>query len=121
MSRPAFRRWLHLRLAGAHDTQPAASERNTDARDSEPGLLFRHGQNKRGSALGRRNWLFGGSDEGAKRLAILYTLLGSCQIVGIADPWAYLRDVLDKLSHNWPHSRLDELLPQPWKSARSTP
>jgi len=71
--------------------------------------------------LGRRNWLFGGSDEGAKRLAILYTLLGSCQIVGIADPWAYLRDVLDKLSHNWPHSRLDELLPQPWKSARSTP
>ncbi len=37
-------------------------------------------------ALGRRNWLFAGSDEGAKRLAILYTLLGSCQIAGIADP-----------------------------------
>lgn len=66
-------------------------------------------------ALGRRNWLFAGSDEGAKRLAILYTLLGSCQIAGIADPWAYLRDVLDKLSHNWPHARLDELLPQQWK------
>lgn len=71
-------------------------------------------------ALGRRNWLFAGSDEGAKRLAILYTLLGSCQLAGIADPWAYLRDVLSKLSHNWPQSRLDELLPQSWKAARST-
>jgi hypothetical protein len=71
-------------------------------------------------ALGRRNWLFAGSDEGAKRLAILYTILGSCQIAGIADPWAYLRDTLDKLSHNWPHSRLDELLPQQWKAVRAT-
>jgi len=70
-------------------------------------------------ALGRKNWLFAGSDEAAKRLAILYTLLGSCQIAGIADPWAYLRDILDKLSHSWPHFRLDELLPMPWKAARS--
>jgi hypothetical protein len=70
-------------------------------------------------ALGRRNWLFAGSDEGAKRLAILYTITGSCKLAGIADPWAYLRDVLDKLSHNWPNSRLDDLLPQAWKAART--
>ena len=38
-----------------------------------------------------KNWLFAGNDEAAKRLAILYTLLGSCHIAGIADPWAYLR------------------------------
>lgn len=68
--------------------------------------------------LGRRNWLFAGSDPGAKRLATLYTLVGSCKLAGICDPWAYLRDVLDKLSRNWPHSRLDELLPQAWKAAR---
>jgi transposase len=69
--------------------------------------------------LGRRNWLFAGSDDGAKRLATLYTILGSCKLAGIADPWAYLRDVLDKLSRNWPYSRLDELLPQAWKAART--
>lgn len=72
-------------------------------------------------ALGRKNWLFAGSDEGAKRLATLYTLLGSCQLAGLADPWAYLRDILDRISHNWPHARLDELLPLAWKSARSAP
>ena len=69
-------------------------------------------------AIGRKNWLFAGSDEGAKRLATLYTLLGSCQLAEIADPWAYLRDVLSKLSHSWPHSRLDELLPQQWKQSQ---
>ncbi len=119
MSHLASRRWLHLRLAGAHDTQPAASDRNTDARDSEPGLLFRHGQNKRGSAMGRRNFLFAGSDAGAHRLATLYTLMGSCDLADIVDPWAYLRDVLDKLSRDWPQSRIDELLPRQWKTART--
>lgn len=72
-------------------------------------------------ALGRRNWLFAGSDEGAKRLATLYTILGSCKLAGLADPWAYLRDVLDKLSRNWPNARLDALLPQDWKAARTAP
>jgi hypothetical protein len=69
--------------------------------------------------MGRRNFLFAGSDAGAHRLATLYTLMGSCDLAGIVDPWAYLRDVLDKLSRDWPQSRIDELLPQQWKAART--
>jgi transposase len=70
-------------------------------------------------ALGRRNFLFAGNDAGAHRLATLYTLMGSCDLAGIVDPWAYLRDVLDKLSRDWPQSRIDELLPQQWKATRA--
>ena len=69
--------------------------------------------------LGRKNWLFGGSDEGARWLAIHQTLLSSAQLVGIRDPWEYLRDILLKLSRGWPHARLSELLPQDWLSARN--
>jgi transposase len=65
-------------------------------------------------AVGRKNWLFAGSDEGARRLAILYTLVQSSALCGISDPWHYLRDVLQKLSRGWPQSRLDELLPLAW-------
>jgi len=42
-----------------------------------------------------------------------------CDLAGIVDPWAYLRDVLDKLSRDWPQSRIDELLPRQWKAART--
>ncbi len=69
--------------------------------------------------LGRKNWLFGGSDEGASWLAIHQTLLSTAQLVGIRDPWEYLRDVLLKLSRGWPHARLSELLPKEWLAARN--
>lgn len=65
-------------------------------------------------AVGRKNWLFAGSEEGAKRAAAIYTIIGSCALNGV-DPWAYLRDVLAKLSGMWPQNRLDELLPDVWK------
>jgi transposase len=68
-------------------------------------------------AIGRKNWLFAGSDEGAHRLAVLYTLVSSCELAGLRDPWAYLRDVLTKLSRGWPHARIDDLLPLHWKAA----
>lgn len=71
--------------------------------------------------IGRKNWLFGGSDEGARWLAIHQTLLGTCLLLGIRDPWEYLRDILTKLSRGWPNSRLCELLPQQWLAARATP
>ena len=45
-----------------------------------------------------KNWLFRGSDRGANWLAIHQTLLGSCALAGITDPWTYLRDVLTKLA-----------------------
>lgn len=72
-------------------------------------------------AVGRKNWLFAGSDEGAERLAVLYTLVTSSKLAGLLDPWAYLRDVLQKLSRGHPQSRIDELLPLHWKAAHPAP
>jgi transposase len=65
-------------------------------------------------AIGRKNYLFCGSDAGAERAASAYTLLGTCALVGV-DPRAYLVDVLNKLElENWPMRRIDELLPPNW-------
>ena len=47
----------------------------------------------RGIAVGRHNWLFAGSDAGAQRAAILYTVITSAKLHGL-EPYAYLRDVL---------------------------
>jgi transposase len=65
-------------------------------------------------ALGRKNFLFAGSDRGAERLAIAYTVTGSCHMNGV-NPLAYLTDVIEKLQSGWPKDRLDELLPNLWK------
>ncbi len=64
-------------------------------------------------ALGRRNWLFAGSDQGAKRAAILYSLIASCRLCKV-DPLVYLRDVLDRINTH-PARRIAELLPHRWK------
>ena len=69
-------------------------------------------------AVGRSNYLFAGSDTGAERAAIAYTILGTATLCGL-DPLEYLRDVLTKLSGRWPHSRLAELLPPNWAAARA--
>jgi transposase len=47
-------------------------------------------------AVGRKNWLFAGSLEGGRRAAVIYSLLETCKRIG-ADPFAYLRDVLERL------------------------
>lgn len=67
----------------------------------------------RGIAIGRRNWLFAGSDAGAERAAVIYTLIESAVLHG-HEPWAYISDVLAKLAAGWPQRRLDELLPDRW-------
>ena len=64
-------------------------------------------------ALGRKNWLFSGSDAGARRAAILYSLIASCKLCGI-DPFVYLRDVLERINTH-PANRIDELTPPQWK------
>ncbi|MDI1478874.1 transposase [Polyangium sp. y55x31] len=69
-------------------------------------------------ALGRKNFLFAGSDKGAERLAIAYTVTGSCHMNGV-NPLAYLTDVIEKLQSGWPKDRLDELLPNVWKPGGS--
>jgi transposase len=69
-------------------------------------------------ALGRKNWLFAGSDEGGRTAATLMSLCATCKELGI-DPFAYLRDVLDRVSTH-PASRIGELLPDRWKPAEPT-
>ena len=64
-------------------------------------------------AVGRKNWLFCGSDNGGKTAAILFSLIATCQRHRI-DPFAYLRDVLTRIAAH-PHHRLAELLPDRWK------
>lgn len=60
-------------------------------------------------ALGRKNWLFAGSDQGGKRAAAVYTLTETAKLNGL-DPEAYLRDVLGCIADH-PISRIAELLP----------
>lgn len=67
----------------------------------------------RGIALGRRAWLFAGSDRGGERAAAMYTLIGTAKLNGI-DPRAWLADVLARIADH-PASRLHELLPWNWK------
>jgi len=62
--------------------------------------------------IGRKNWLFCGSDEGGRRAAILYSLVATCKEHRI-DPWAYLRDVLARIPTH-PDRRRAELLPRNW-------
>ena len=63
-------------------------------------------------AVGRANWLFAGSDEGAERAAVIYTVLGTCRLQGI-EPFAWLKDVLEKLASGWKQSDIGLLLPNP--------
>jgi transposase len=68
----------------------------------------------RGIALGRRTWLFAGSDRGGERAAAMYTLIATAKLNGI-DPQAWLADALARIAEH-PASRLHELLPWHWKA-----
>lgn len=65
-------------------------------------------------ALGRKNYLFAGSHEGARRAAMLYSLLTTAKLNNV-EPFAYLRDVLDRIADH-PHKDLAALLPKNWTS-----
>jgi transposase len=69
----------------------------------------------RGIALGRKSWLFCGSDRGGQRAAAMYSLIVSAKMNGI-DPQAWLADVLARIAAH-PAHRLDELLPWNWRQA----
>lgn len=72
----------------------------------------------RGVALGRKSWLFAGSERGGQRAAAMYTLIGTAKLNDI-DPQAWLADVIGRIS-DMPVSRLHELLPWYWKPAEKT-
>lgn len=71
-------------------------------------------------AVGRKNWLFAGSFDGARRAALLYSLVQSCTLVSVS-PFDYLKDVLVRVATH-PHQRLDQLTPRGWAATfRPTP
>jgi transposase len=70
----------------------------------------------RGVALGRRSWLFAGSDRGGERAAAMYSLIATCKLNDV-DPRAWLADVLGRMADH-PASRLKELLPWNWAPRR---
>src|ERR1700733_6358186 len=71
----------------------------------------------RGVALGRRAWLFCGSDRGGQRAAMMYSLIVTAKMNDV-DPQAGLADVLSRIASH-PAHRLDELLPWNWESRSS--
>jgi len=67
------------------------------------------------SVLGRKNYLFAGSDTGGQRAAVMYTIIESAKMSGL-DPEAYLTDVIARIADH-PAHRIDELLPWNWRTA----
>jgi hypothetical protein len=72
----------------------------------------------RGVALGRKSWLFAGSDRGGRRAAAMYSLIVTAKMNDI-DPQAWLADVLARIADH-PANRLDELLPWNWRPVQVT-
>lgn len=67
-------------------------------------------------AIGRKNWMFAGSDKGGRTAAVLYSFVGSAKLHGL-DPFEYLRDVIGRISAH-PMRRIHEFLPDAWKTQR---
>ena len=69
-------------------------------------------------AIGKKNWLFAGSERAGKRAAVIQSLIGTAKLNGV-DPAAWMRDTLENLPL-WPNKRIDELLPvHGWKPAEA--
>lgn len=69
----------------------------------------------RAVAVGRKNWMFAGSDAGARRAATIYSLVCTCGLLGV-EPWAYLKDVLQRIAEGEDPA---QLTPRRWKAARA--
>ena len=85
-------------------------------RDGDVAIDNNHIENQmRPWAMGRKAWLFAGSELAGQRAAMVMSLVQSAKLNG-HEPWAYLRDVLERLLEH-PDQRIDELLPHRWKPA----
>jgi transposase len=125
-SRPlveGFFAWCDAQVEQVLDDTPIAkgiryarNQRSALERFLEDGRLPIHNnaseRELRREAVGRKNWLFVGSDQGAEVNAAFVSLLASCQLHGL-EPWGYLRDLLCLLPR-WPKRRVLELAPASW-------
>ena len=71
----------------------------------------------RGIAIGRRAWLFAGSDRGGERAAAMFTLIETAKLNGV-DPQGWLADVLRRINDH-PAAKLHELMPWHWKKSEA--
>jgi transposase len=119
----AFFRWCELQREQVLDETPIAkglsyalNQKQALLRFLEDGRLPVHNNGSelalRRQAVGRKNWLFLGSDQGALANTTFVSLIASCQLHGI-EPWAYLRDLFCLLP-GWPRRRVLELAPLYW-------
>jgi transposase len=72
----------------------------------------------RPTALGKKNWLFFGSEEAGQRSAVIYTLIENCRLHGV-EPYTYLKDVLERLPRTT-NREVDQLTPLKWQQARQS-
>lgn len=119
----AFFSWCDAEAASVLDDTPIANgiryarnQRVGLSRFLEDGRLPIHNNMSelalRREAIGRKNWLFVGSDDGGAVNALFTTLLASCRLCEV-EPWSYLRDIFCLLPR-WPEHRLLELAPVAW-------
>lgn len=73
----------------------------------------------RGVVMGRKNWLHVGQEAGGERAANLFSLMISCQRLGV-EPYAYLCDIVPRLSHH-PQRDIWQLTPRGWRDSRASP
>ena len=132
-SRPLVERffsWCEAHRDAVLDESPMAqaigyamNQKNALSRFLDDGRLPLHNNDSeralRRQAIGRKNWLFVGSSDGANANTTFVSLLASCQMHCI-EPWAYLRDLLCLLPR-WPAARVLELAPLYWKQTLQQP
>lgn len=71
----------------------------------------------RPTAVGKKNWLFFGSEEAGTGNAVIFTLIQNCRMHGV-EPHSYLKDLLERLPTMTNQDKLDQLTPLNWKKAR---
>jgi transposase len=87
--------------------------------DGRPPLHNNESELNLRQAVGRKNWLFVGSEDGARANAVFTSLLASCRMLDV-EPWSYLRDMLCFIP-SWPAHRLLELAPVNWAVTSARP
>lgn len=115
--------WLSARVHGLRPTAPIAKALNYTLNQwapltvcvDHPEIPIHNNRSElhlRRPVIGRKNWLFAGSEGGARTAAILFSLTASCRLHQI-DPWEYLHDVLGRINDH-PVNRVAELTPAAW-------